>query len=121
MDRPPPDLELLTTAADWFTARLLAARLGAAGIPAQVKGESAGPYPVTVGRMAGAPVFVPSAAIEEATRILSDFEDAQATPLPGPAAPAATRRLLRATLWVVAVVLVLTVFLFGPRLLDGIT
>ena len=77
MDEPDYEpMRTLTSAGDLTVARLLAARLQAEGIPAVVRGEPMGPYPVTVGRMAVTEVLVPENELEAARQILEEIEAA---------------------------------------------
>ncbi len=67
-------LVLLTTVGDALLAQILAARLEAEGVSAQLKGEFSGPYPMTVGGMAETEVWVPESLMADARLILQDVE-----------------------------------------------
>lgn len=56
------------------TAQILAARLQAENIEARVHSEALGPYPLTVGQMAIAEVWVAEHAVDEARTIVMDSE-----------------------------------------------
>ena len=89
---------------DPATARILAARLGAENIEARVHSEALGPYPMTVGQMAVAEVWVPEHAADEARTIVMDSEiNAILEPSEAPPWPAYAR-------WAA---LVVAVVLFG--------
>lgn len=89
------------------TAQILAARLQAENIEARVHSEALGPYPLTVGQMAVAEIWVAEHAVEEARTIVMDseinvlLEPSQAPPWPPSARWAA---LAVAVVLVVAVV-----------------
>ena len=73
---------------DPATAQILAARLAAENIEARVHSEALGPYPMTVGQMAVAEVWVAEQAADEARTIVMDseinavLEPSQAPPWP---------------------------------------
>jgi len=48
--------------------------LGSEGIEARVHGESLGPYPVTVGRMAVTQIWVPESTLERARELMLEAE-----------------------------------------------
>lgn len=64
----------ITTVGDLSRARVLAALLEAEGIEVRLHSESLGPYPVTIGALATAELWVPSDRVEEAGRVLLDAE-----------------------------------------------
>ena len=72
-DRPGHFVKL-TTVGDLTTARVLAARLEAEGIDVRTHSEALGPYPVTVGRLAEAELWVMEDRIEDARAIMLDAE-----------------------------------------------
>lgn len=57
-----------------MSARVCVAVLGSNGIEARVHGESLGPYPVTVGRMAVTQIWVPESALERARELMIEAE-----------------------------------------------
>lgn len=81
----------LTTVAGAFHARVLAARLGAEGLLAQLRGAVDGPYP-----MGAVAVYVPADELERAREILALDEAAALRPddhsAPGLSARAPARR-----------------------------
>lgn len=64
----------IATVGDLTEARVLAARLTAEGIDVRVHSEALGPYPVTVGGLAEAELWVLSDRVEDAGQILLDAE-----------------------------------------------
>jgi hypothetical protein len=64
----------IATVGDLLEARVLEARLRSEGIDVRIHSESLGPYPVTVGRLAEAELWVLSDRVEDANRILLDAE-----------------------------------------------
>jgi hypothetical protein len=66
---------LLTKAGDRWVAELIVARLRSEGIPAHLSGDSAGPYPVSVGGLATTQVWVPARMLDEAREILDHTQD----------------------------------------------
>ena len=64
----------LADVGDLVTARVCAAVLADAGIEARLHGESLGPYPVTVGRLAVTQVWVPATDLEEARLVMLESE-----------------------------------------------
>jgi hypothetical protein len=66
--------ELLAKVGDLAVARIVAARLEAAGLEVRIHSEAFGPYPVTVGRMAEAQLWVPSDRLEEARRVMLEAD-----------------------------------------------
>ena len=64
----------VATLGDVSEARILAARLESEGIEARVHSEALGPYPVTVGQMAVAELWVMEDRVEDAKAILLDAE-----------------------------------------------
>lgn len=67
-------LVLLTRMSDRFAAQLLAARLESEGISCTLRGESFGPYPVTIGNMALTEIWVAERDLDEAQAILTESE-----------------------------------------------
>jgi hypothetical protein len=67
----------LATLPDPAAADLCAALLRSAGIPSRLRGESLGPYRLTIGDMAATEVWVPAAQVEDARAVLEE------TTLPG--------------------------------------
>lgn len=59
---------------DLLSARVAAAVLEDSGIEVRVHGESLGPYPVTVGRMAVTQLWVRSGDVEEASLVMLESE-----------------------------------------------
>lgn len=64
----------LADVGDLIAARLCAAVLTDAGIETRVHGESLGPYPVTVGRMAVTQLWVRESDLEEAQLVMIETE-----------------------------------------------
>ena len=64
----------IATVGDLVEARVLAARLDFEGIDVRIHSEALGPYPVTVGGLAEAQLWVLSDRADEANRILLDAE-----------------------------------------------
>jgi hypothetical protein len=60
----------LATLPDSAAADLCAALLRSAGIASRLKGESLGPYRLTIGQMAATEVWVPETQLEDARAIL---------------------------------------------------
>jgi hypothetical protein len=67
---PPVPFVRLATLADAAAADLCAALLRSAGITSRLRGESLGPYRLTIGDMAATEVWVPAAELEEARAVL---------------------------------------------------
>lgn len=74
----------LTTVSDVAAARILVARLEVEGISGRIHSEALGPYPLTVGQMAEAEIWVLDDRLEEAGHILLDAEVREAV---APAVP----------------------------------
>jgi len=91
-------------------AHLLAALLGSAGIRAEVRSESLGPYPVTVGPLAAAWLWVEAADRDAAADLLTEA-GVSAPESEEPAVPLATRRDVRILAGIVAVLVFLAVAL----------
>jgi hypothetical protein len=68
----PGPFVLLTTLADPAAAELCAALLRSAGIESRLRGESLGPYRLTIGNMAATQVWVPAAEAEDAQDVIED-------------------------------------------------
>lgn len=64
----------VATVGDITAGNVLAARLRAEGIEVRVHSPSFGPYPMTVGDLADAEIWVMSDRVEEASSILLDAE-----------------------------------------------
>jgi hypothetical protein len=64
----------LADVGDLVSARVCAAVLGSAGIEARLHGESLGPYPVTVGKMAVTQIWVPEPDLDEARQVMMEAE-----------------------------------------------
>ncbi len=64
----------LADVGDLVSARVCVAVLGSDGIEARLHGESLGPYPVTVGRMAVTQIWVPESAVERAKVLMLEAE-----------------------------------------------
>jgi hypothetical protein len=96
----------LTTVPNGFHARVLAARLGAAGVVTELKGGIDGPYPI-----GDVYVFVPFADLELARELLlvDEVEEVFAGPNPEPdlRAPPA--------LWIVLVAILLMAAVLASR------
>ncbi|MDX2342797.1 MAG: hypothetical protein QNL12_03180 [Acidimicrobiia bacterium] len=63
----------LATIADVNLARVAAARLQSEGIDSRLHGESLGPFPVTIGRLAETQLWVLADQQETATSVLADL------------------------------------------------
>jgi hypothetical protein len=74
MDGRKAHFVCVATTGDVNEARVLAARLEAEGIEARVHSEALGPYPVTVGQMAVAELWVMEDRLEDAKAVLLDAE-----------------------------------------------
>jgi hypothetical protein len=99
----------IATVGDLVEARVLAARLDSEGIDVRVHSEALGPYPVTVGSLAQAELWVLSDRVDDANRILLDAEVNTALSPADPETPA-PRGLpyeIRAVAFTVTAVLVL--------------
>jgi hypothetical protein len=72
--RHPTGFVHLTTVGDATIAQILAAKLRAEGIEVRVHGGAQSVYPVTVGALAEAQLWVLSDRVEEASRLLLDAE-----------------------------------------------
>ena len=83
---------MLATLADPAAAELCAALLRSEGIDSRLRGESLGPYRLTIGDMAATQVWVPVTRLDDARSLvlqenLGDIELAQSgDPAPAPAA-----------------------------------
>jgi hypothetical protein len=107
---------LLATLGDPASARLCAALLESEGIEARVHSESFGPYPMTVGEMATARVWVPESRVSQAQQIMVEAEIAHVlggvgddrerdTGRGGPGPGAAAWRLVALTVAVIVLIL----------------
>jgi hypothetical protein len=68
----PAPFARLATLPDSAAADLCAALLRSAGIASRLKGESLGPYRLTIGQMAATEVWVPETQLEDARAILEE-------------------------------------------------
>ena len=89
LEERPAHFVKLATIGDLTTARVLAARLEAEGIDVRLHSEALGPYPVTVGRLAEAELWIMEDRMEEAQTIMLDAEVNVAL---GPAEPSVGER-----------------------------
>jgi hypothetical protein len=109
----------LTWVAGVFRAEVLAARLGAEGIDAQLRGAVANAYGLTMGDMARVDVYVPEDQLEDARYVLLADEVDDALVAPTEWWDAGTTRSGRPRwLWWIALVLVavcVTVVVLGAR------
>jgi hypothetical protein len=71
---PPDRFVLLAEVGDLLAARVSAAVLGDAGIESRLRGESLGPYPMTVGRMAVTEIWVMESDMAEARLVMLESE-----------------------------------------------
>lgn len=92
-DSPGARFVRLTTVSDVAMARLLVARLDAEGIHGRIHSEALGPYPLTIGQMAEAEIWVSEDRIDDAGRILLDAEVRDAVAPADPDGPPARRPL----------------------------
>jgi len=86
--RDPDPFVLLATAPDPAAADLCAALLRSEGIESRLRGESLGPYRLTIGAMAATQVWVRASRLEEARSLaleqdLPGLDPARAQPAPG--------------------------------------
>ncbi len=70
----PVPFARLATLPDSAAADLCAALLRSAGISSRLKGESLGPYRLTIGQMAATEVWVPEAQLEDARASLEEAD-----------------------------------------------
>lgn len=116
-DEPYGHFIKLATVGDLTTARVLAARLESEGIDVRLHSEAFGPYPVTVGRLAEAELWIMNDRLEDARTVLLDAEVTAALSPAEPDAPPLSRGLpveiriaavalaaILATLWVLRIV-----------------
>lgn len=68
----PGPFVLLTTLADPTAAELCAALLRSAGIESRLRGESLGPYRLTIGSMAATQVWVPASELADAQEVIEE-------------------------------------------------
>ena len=61
---------LLTSTANAFEAKVIAARLQAEGLEPELRGAVDGPYPFLVGGMAGAEVWIPEDELDDARLVM---------------------------------------------------
>lgn len=111
----PEAFVLLATLSHPAAADLCAALLRSEGIESRLRGESLGPYRLTIGEMAATQVWVPLSRIEDARSLvlqgdfdlaeLADPEPEEVPACPGrpwrPLAPALGALLLVLALWLV--------------------
>ena len=97
----------VATVGDLTEAHVLAARLRSEGIDVRVHSEANGPYPVTVGRLAEAEIWVLSDRAEEAGHVLLDAEVNRALAPAEPELPSRDRVRAETRLIAVATALVL--------------
>lgn len=90
-----------------MSARVCAAVLGADGIEARLHGESLGPYPVTVGRMAVTQIWVPQRSLDRAKELMLEAEIEHALGAEVRGGAIADREALPMKLMALAVALVL--------------
>jgi hypothetical protein len=93
LDEPHGRFTKLVTVGDLTTARVLAARLEAEGIDVRLHSESFGPYPVTVGSLAEAELWIMDDRMADARAILLDAEVNAALSRADPDAPPPSRGL----------------------------
>jgi len=91
LEEPYGHFVKLTTVGDLTTARVLAARLEAEGIDVRLHSEAFGPYPVTVGKLAEAELWIMDDRMEEARTIMLDAEVNAALSPADPDAPSRSR------------------------------
>lgn len=108
-DTPGARFVRLTTVGDVAVARLLVARLESEGISGRIHSEALGPYPLTIGQMAEAQIWVSEDRVADAGRILLDAELRDAVAPADPDGPPPRRPLPEIQL--VAVVLIALVLL----------
>jgi len=72
-ERSVDPLEPLVRIGDPNEANLLAAQLRGEGIAVHIRGESSGPYPVTVGGLAEVEIWVDASCMAEARAIVAEF------------------------------------------------
>lgn len=90
MTSPDPDaFVLLATLSDPAAAELCAALLRSEGIESRLRGESLGPYRLTIGAMAATQVWVPLSRRDEALALIEQA-DLGEVDLPRPATVAAS-------------------------------
>ncbi|MFH1330308.1 MAG: DUF2007 domain-containing protein [Actinomycetota bacterium] len=70
--RAPAPFVRLATLPDPAAADLCAALLRSAGIESRLRGESLGPYRLTIGEMAATEVWVPAAQLDDARSLLEE-------------------------------------------------
>jgi hypothetical protein len=100
----------LTTAANPFAARILAAHLGAEGIVWELRGNVDGPYPV-----GPVEILVAEADLEVAREIVTEQADADPAGEPAGRAERSPRAL-----WVVIVLVLLAAAAMLGRLMTGL-
>jgi hypothetical protein len=64
----------LADVGDMVAARVCVAVLGSEGIEVRLHGESLGPYPVTIGRMAVTQIWVPESSVDRAAEVMLEAE-----------------------------------------------
>jgi len=112
----PDPFVLLATLGDPSAADLCAALLRSDGIDSRLRGESLGPYRLTIGEMAATQVWVPFSRLIDARRLLAEgslgeielADPGEPARAPADAGPPALAFLLAAVLFGLAVWLLLT-------------
>lgn len=107
---------LLATAADPSAAELCAALLRSAGIDSRLRGESLGPYRLTIGAMAATQIWVAASRLEDARSLVGEgavpevtlAEGVEAEPEPAPRRPPSLVTLVALGLLVLALALLLS-------------
>lgn len=74
MPTTPEPFALLATLGDPAAADLCAALLRSAGIESRLRGESLGPYRLTIGEMAATQVWVPCSRLDDARSLIAEGE-----------------------------------------------
>ncbi len=112
----PEPFVLLATLGDPAAAELCAAVLRSGGIDSRLRGESLGPYRLTIGDMAATQVWVPISRLDDARSLvlqenLGDIELAERegpAPAPAPAGPGLVALVVGAVVVGLAIWLLLT-------------
>ena len=118
MDSPDP-LVRVAEVGDPSAARVYAAMLDSAGIPATMQGEPQGPYVMTVGEWAVTSVWVPESMSEDAVEVLTTAGDDPSLVILDPARSEAGPfpESLRIVAWTVAGILAFSAFVALVRAL----
>lgn len=106
---------------DPMAARVYAAMLASAGIPATMQGESGGPYAMTVGDWAMTTIWVPESYGDDAVEVLTVGGPDPALTIVAPALRpiGPLPESLRMVAWVVGVILGLSALIGLARILWG--